>query len=198
MQNMTSETDPEETPISQIGEELKQGKIGIIPTDTQYGIVTSALKEDSIEKIYSLRKRNPEKPMIVLISDVSQIEDLGININPQQKQVLEKYWPNPLSIIIPVKNQELAYLHREKESLAFRMPQTDWLKKLLQISGPLVAPSANFEGEKPSSTIKEAQQYFQDQVDFYIDGGEMDNPPSTIIKLTDQGFEIIRQGAFRI
>jgi L-threonylcarbamoyladenylate synthase len=69
---------------------------------------------------------------------------------------------------------------------------------LLKISGPLVAPSANLEGEKPSATIEEAEKYFTDQVDFYLDDGDKTGRSSTIIKLLKDDFEIIREGDFKV
>ena len=183
---------------STIGKNLQHGQIAIIPTDTQYGIVTTVYNKYSVEKIYQLRKRSSDKPLIILISDISDINQLGISLSKQQLEILSKWWPNPLSIIIPVPNPELEYLHRGKKSLAFRLPKNDWLQELLKISGPLVAPSANFEGEAPSKNIAEAKKYFQDSVDFYLDFGVLNNPPSTIVKLENNTFEVIRQGALDI
>lgn len=184
--------------IKKIALSLKNGSIGIIPTDTQYGIVTSALKPESVEKIYSLRKRSSEKPMIILISQVTDVLDIGLRPTKEQLNLMQKVWPNPVSLILPVTKTNLIYLHRGKKSLAFRIPAIKWLKELLDISGPLVAPSANFEGEKPATTIDEAKNYFKDQIDFYLDGGELNNPPSTVISLINNKYNIIRQGSYKI
>lgn len=184
------------TDLTQLGERLSQGEIAVIPTDTQYGIVTSASRSQSVERIYQLRKRSGKKPMILLISQIEDIEKMGIQLNHAQKTLLAHHWPNPLSVIIPVENPKLEYLHRGMKSLAFRLPQPGWLQTLLQASGPLVAPSANFEGESPATTLEEARKYFGSQIDFYIDYGKLQNPPSTIIKMTGDQVEIIRQGAY--
>lgn len=184
--------------IKKIALSLENGSIGIIPTDTQYGIVTSALKPESVEKIYSLRKRSSEKPMIILISQVTDVLDIGLRPTKEQLNLMQKVWPNPVSLILPVTKTNLIYLHRGKKSLAFRIPAIKWLKELLDISGPLVAPSANFEGEKPATTIDEAKNYFKDQIDFYLDGGELNNPPSTVISLINNKYNIIRQGSYKI
>jgi tRNA threonylcarbamoyl adenosine modification protein (Sua5/YciO/YrdC/YwlC family) len=130
-----------------LAEQLKKGSIAIIPTDTQYGIVTTTTNQLAVEKIYQLRKRSSDKPLIILIENIEEIKKMGIKLNPQEESILKKLWPNPVSIIIPADNPELEYLHRGKKSLAFRLPNTPWLQNLLKISGPLVAPSANLEGE---------------------------------------------------
>lgn len=182
----------------ELGIALKNGSIAVIPTDTQYGIVTSALNPTSVERVYTLRKRSPEKPMIILISKIQQIQEMGITINPKQTEIMKKWWPNPVSLIIPVASPALKYLHRGKNSLAFRMPKDNWLQSLLEISGPLIAPSANWEGEIPATTIEEAKKYFGKEIATYVDNGKLNNPPSTIISLSNTALTVIRQGAFII
>lgn len=173
---------------------IKDGKVGVIPTDTIYGIVGSALKPDTVGKIYRLRKRTTDKPMIILISSLNDLNHFNIKLSDQQKKFLQKVWPNPLSVVLPVTDEKWKYLHRGTKSLAFRIPKDEWLLELLKQTGPLVAPSANFEGEKPSENIDEARGYFNDKVDFYIDGGQITARPSTLIQLTDKSVKILRAG----
>ena len=185
--------------INQIIKLLKVGKIGVIPTDTIYGIVGSALNPQTVEKIYQLRKRNLDKPFIILIGSMEDLEEFGIQLTKDQRNFLNSHWPNPLSIILPISGEKFKYLHRGKYSLAFRMPKDEKLLELLKKVGPLVAPSANFEGEKPSETIAEAKKYFGDSVDFYIDEGNKSVTASTLILLNSDGtFKIVRQGQYKL
>ncbi len=185
--------------INEIGNNLKQGGIGIIPTDTIYGIVGSALNPETIERIYELRKREKNKPMIILLSSLKDLERFEVRLSEKQEEFLEKNWPNSLSVVLSCESEKFKYLHRGKNSLAFRIPKDKFLLDLLSLSGPLVAPSANFEGEKPSEIIDQAINYFGKNVDFYIDGGKLVSTPSTLIKLNgDASFEIIRQGSYRL
>ena len=78
------------------------------------------------------------------------------------------------------------------------MPKDKSLLEILEKSGPLVAPSANFEGERPAETIEEAKKYFGSDVDFYIDGGKIISDPSTLVELQDGKWNIIRQGKYYI
>ncbi len=177
--------------IEQIIQLLKSGKIGVLPTDTIYGIVGSALKPEVVEEIYLLRKRSTDKPMIVLISRIADLEKFGIKITTKQKDFLKKTWPNPISIILPVFNDKFKYLHRGKNSLAFRIPKKEKILKILQETGPLVAPSANYEGEKPAENIEKAKQYFGESISFYIDEGKVVSKPSTIIELNPEGETVV-------
>lgn len=188
----------EEKKIQELGKKIKDGEIAVIPTDTIYGIVGSALLPKTVEKIYKLRKRNSSKPMIILIESEDQISEIGVKLNQEQIKTLLSLWPNPLSIVVDIKSQKLNYLHRGMNSIAFRMPDNEFLLKLLKVSGPIVAPSANFEGEAAALTQKDAEKYFKDSVSFYIDGGELNSKPSTVAKLEEDKLKVLREGAAKI
>ncbi|MCR4306106.1 MAG: L-threonylcarbamoyladenylate synthase [Candidatus Daviesbacteria bacterium] len=178
---------------------LKAGKIGVMPTDTLYGIVGSALNPGTVEEIYLLRQREKDKPFIILISSLDDLKKFEVNLTKEQKDFLEKNWPNPLSVILAVSSEKFKYLHRGKNSLAFRMPKDERLLGLLTQTGPLVAPSANPAGAKPAEEIEEARGYFGDDISFYLDEEKKKLTPSTIIQLYEDGTRItLRLGAFQV
>ncbi|MFA5368416.1 MAG: L-threonylcarbamoyladenylate synthase [Candidatus Paceibacterota bacterium] len=176
--------------IKEIGQGLKLGKIGVIPTDTIYGIVCSALNKKSVKKLYKIRKRSLEKPMIILISSIKDLELFDVKI---EKEIIKKYWPGKVSIIADYLGKNFTYLSRKEKSLAFRLPNNKLLINILKISGPLVAPSANTEGKKPAETIDQAIDYFGDIVDFYVDFGRLKSKPSKIITIKNKKIKIIRK-----
>lgn len=184
--------------IKDIIQTLKKGGIGVLPTDTIYGIVGSALNSQTIERIYKLRKRDTDKPMIILISSINELELFKTRLSSTNFNFLKKIWPNPISVILPCSESEFSYLHRNKKTLAFRVPNNKFLLEILKATGPLVAPSANFEGEKASINTEEAREYFKDGVDFYFDGGDLESEPSTLIELIDGKVNILRQGEYKI
>lgn len=184
--------------IKEIAGVLKNGGIAVIPTDTIYGIVGHAASKIAVERIYKLRRRTSSKPMIILAASVEQIADLGTKVTSKQKAIFKKLWPNPVSIVLDCPSRKLSYLHRGKKSLAFRIPNNEFLLSLLKLSGPLVAPSANFEGGKPAINIEEAKNYFKDSVPLYVDTGQLNSPPSTVVKLEKNKFILLRQGAAKI
>ncbi len=169
-------------------------KIGVIPTDTIYGIVCQALDAEMVERIYKIKGRQPEKPFIILISKIQDLELFGIFLTDEQIKILESLWPNKISIVLACQNDKYNYLHRGTNSLAFRLPKDDQLRRFLDKTGPLVAPSANPEGSKPAKTIAEARKYFGDKIDFYVNGGQIDSIPSALIKLEHNNFQILREG----
>ena len=170
---------------------LKDGGIGIVATDTIYGIVGQALNKSTVERIYKVKKRTPTKPFIILISSLSDLESFAIKIDERTKTILNSYWPGPVSVILDCTNDDFEYLHRGTHTLAFRMPAKPELHELIHITGPLVAPSANPEGLEPAVDIAAAIAYFDSTVDFYQEG-IVTTKPSRIVRITDAGEEVIR------
>lgn len=166
---------------------LKGSGVVVMPTDTLYGIVGKALNPSVVTRIYTIRKRNENKPCIVLIGNIDELKKFSINLSLEQEQKIKEYWPGPVSIILDCVNKEFEYLHRGSKTLAFRFPIQPELQNLLKEAGPLVAPSANLEGMLPALDIAEAKKYFRDLVDLYIDGGRIDGKASKIIKLEKDG-----------
>lgn len=181
-----------------IGSALKillEGGIGVIPTDTIYGIVGSALDSKTVEKIYKIRNRDLEKPLIILIGSIDDLQLFSINLDRKLQKILEKVWPGKISVILPCPLKKFFYLHRGKRFLAFRLPDDEKLLSLLEKTGPLVAPSANPEGFPPAETISQAKKYFGNTVDFYINGGKIKSAPSRIIQVKKRRISILRKGA---
>lgn len=191
-------TDLTNQDYSIISTTLKKGGIAVMPSDTIYGIFTSALNPQSVEKIYKIRKRDKNKAVIILISKISDLKKFNINITEQTKKFLKSHWPAPLTIVLDCPNPKFNYLHRGQNSLAFRIPKNDFLQKILTNSGPLIAPSANYSGENPSNNITQAKSYFGEEIDIYVSAGEISGEPSTIIKFDKDQIKIIRQGNLKI
>jgi L-threonylcarbamoyladenylate synthase len=173
-------------------QKLKKGSVAVMPTDTIYGILGSALDKKTVEKIYEIRQRNSQKPFIIFISSQEDLDIFKIKINKKIETVLKRVWPGKVSVILPCPSAKFHYLHRGTKSLAFRLPKNKKLLELLKYTGPLVAPSANPEGFPPAKTIAEAKKYFRKKVDLYVDGGEIESRPSRLIRFTNGEIEILR------
>lgn len=149
---------------------LQNGGVGVLATDTLYGLVGRASEKETVKRIYRLKHRKSTKPFIILISDYQDLARFEIFLSNEAIQGLSQYWPGPVSVILPCPAEQLAYLHRGGGTLAFRMPAKKTLRKLLRQTGPLVAPSANPESQAPAKTTVQARKYFGDTVDFYQAG----------------------------
>jgi len=166
---------------------LKNDGVGVIPTDTLYGLVGSAFSKKAINRIYKIKNRNKNKKLIILISSIRDLKKFKIKINKEEAKILKKFWPGRVSIILG--------------NIAFRLPKKKSLLKILRKTGPLVAPSANPEGKKPAENIKEAKEYFGpastqggNKIDFYLSGGTLKSKPSTLIRFDNNKLIVLRQG----
>lgn len=166
-------------------EVLKNGGVGIIPTDTIYGLVGRADLPDTVTRISQLKNRSDGKGFIVLISSIADLDLFGIKLSTEVSEFLNKYWPGKVSVVM-------------SPTLSFRLPDKKDLIEVLKQTGPLVAPSANLEGEPPAKNIDEARKYFGDKVDFYEDGGTLDSLPSTLVRIKDNKIEVLREGAVKL
>lgn len=170
----------------------------MIPTDTLYGLVGSALSPAAVERIYRLKGRDESKPFIILIGKTDDLKLFGIRVSVQEEKFLSRAWPGKVSVILPCRDENFSYLHRGWNTLAFRLPNDPQLNAFLLKTGPLVAPSVNPQGKSPAKTPEEAQAYFGNRVDFYLDGGERESPPSTIVAFEENALVVKREGAVDI
>lgn len=177
---------------------IRFGGVGIFPTDTLYGLVGLAMNKKTVERIYKTRQRNPEKPCIILISKIKDLELFGIKLGKFEKEFLKKYWPGAVSVVLDCASKKFSYLHRSTKTLAFRLPKKEFLLALLKKTGPLLAPSANPEGLAPALTIAQAKKYFGDEVDFYVNIGKLNKKPSTLVRIKNNQVEVLRQGSVKI
>ena len=174
---------------------IKDGGIGIIPTDTLYGIVGSAFLPDAVERIYKLKGRDYRKPFIVLISSIKAVERFGIALDGFSRTFLQEHWPGPVIVILSAPGGKFSYIHRGIKSIAFRLPDKGELIDFVKETGPLAAPSANPDGKTPARDIEEAKNYFGVEVDFYIDDGELDGSASKLVRIDGGTVEVLRKPA---
>jgi L-threonylcarbamoyladenylate synthase len=168
---------------------LKTGGIGVVRTDTLYGLVAVANNDVAVERVFATKGRANEKAPIVLISAMNQIFD---QIDTSVGDRLAQVWPGKNSIILPSRRAP-DWITRGNQSVAYRLPDSPELCALIDKTGPLVAPSANPEGLTPAMTIHQAENYFGDKVDFYVDSGEVtDDAPSKLFRFGQNGMERLR------
>lgn len=172
---------------------LKNGGVGVMPTDTVYGLVCSAFSKEALNRIYKLKGRDENKPPVIIISDISDLEKFEAKVSPAHQKIIEKYWPGKVTIIFEIPS-DLNYLDKGL-GLAVRLPADEKLREFLKQTGPLATTSANISGQLFAKNIEEARKYFGNAVDFYEDGGELNSAPSTLVRINGDKVEILRQGA---
>lgn len=180
--------------IAEIAGALLSGQVGVLPTDTIYGLAAAASDKKAVARIYELKNRE-EKPGTIVAASIDQLVSLGID--KKDIDLAYKYWPGAVSVVLPDDGPD--YLDLGGGSLAVRIPDSELLLKLLVLTGPLVTSSANLTRQPASNTVQEAWQYFGDKVDFYVEGGNLSgSQPSTVIRIDKNDIQVLRQGKVKI
>lgn len=180
---------------------IKNGGVGVIPTDTVYGLACSAFSATAVKRMFNVKSRSAGKPPVIILADLEDLDLFGVNLTPVERDFVNKYWPGAVTVILKIK-PELSFLDQGL-GLAIRLPADDDLRNILRLTGPLATTSANPQGQPPAKNIAEAKKYFgsvggEGGVDFYEDGGELDSAPSTLIRIKDDKIEVLREGAIKI
>ncbi len=174
---------------------LKNGELIIMPTDTIYGLVGDATNEDTINKVYEVKKRDKNKPLLILVSDLQMLKEYVAEISPLEKQVINKFWPGPLTIILKKNNKLSNSLTGGQYTLGIRMPNNENLRKLIKEFGkPIIATSANIAGEETITNIYMLEQAMKKEINMIIDGGTINSISSTIIKVENNKIIFLREG----
>ncbi|MBX6334276.1 L-threonylcarbamoyladenylate synthase [Candidatus Saccharibacteria bacterium] len=173
---------------------LAAGGIGVLPTDTIYGIIAPAGDKRAVARLYEIKKREG-KPGTVIAASEAQLIELGLDARIVSE--VAHLWPNPISIVVPV-DPELDYLDLGLKSIAVRIPADQTVRDFLLQVGPLLTSSANHPGQAPSFNVKQAREYFGEEVDFYVDGGERRGLASTVVRYQNGRFETLRQGPIAV
>lgn len=186
-QYFTSLDDPEVVQL------IQSGAVGVIPTDTVYGLVAAATNQIAVAKLYATKKRELP-PGTMIGASVEDFAELGFPHETLTK--VNHLWPAPLSVVLDAANVP-EYVKQQREALPVRIPNVPSLATLLQQTGPLMTTSANAPKQPTSTTVAMAKNYFGESIDFYVDGGDLSGrPPSTIIGINpDNTIEVFRQGA---
>ncbi len=175
---------------------LHRGGVGVMPTDTVYGLVCIAAQPAAVERLYRIKKRE-KKPGTIIAESIEQLTELGLK--KRYLTAVEQYWPGAVSVVIPSGDPKTEYLRQGVSGLAVRIVADKKLCKLLKQTGALVTSSANHPGERQANTIEQAMMYFKNDVDFYVDGGDRaKKKPSTLIRVIDDAVEVLREGAVTI
>lgn len=182
--------------IKKAGDILKAGGLVAFPTETVYGLGGNALDPQASMKIYAAKGRPSDNPLIVHIAELSKLADITTEIPEGAKILAEKYWPGPLTMILPKADIVPKETTGGLDSVAVRFPSDKIAQELIKAGGGFVAaPSANTSG-RPSPTMAEhVEEDLGDAIDMIIDGGQVGiGLESTIVDFTEDVPAVLRPG----
>ncbi|HMB00782.1 MAG TPA: L-threonylcarbamoyladenylate synthase [Spirochaetota bacterium] len=166
---------------------LQKGGIVALPTDTVPGLAVDPENSSAVARIYSLKKRAENKPLLYMTDSIPMLEQL-VFIPEQFRPLLDKYWPGALTVIFPLKEK--------KGTLGARIPAVPEIRDLIRLYGkPLAVTSANLSGTTPMQNIQDVKKKFRNKIDFYFDFPVKNSrTASTIVDISRKKMKILRQG----
>lgn len=187
---------PNQDAISQACSILRQGGLVAFPTETFYGLGADALNQKAIEKIFTLKRRNPASPLLILISHTRQLTHIVTEVPPQAQVLIDSFWPGPLTIIFKAQKDLPALLTGGTGTIGIRISSHPIAECLsYAYGGPLTATSANLSGGKNPVTAQDVWTQLGGGLDLILDGGQTGGTKgSTIIDVTSSPPRIVREG----
>ncbi|MFC0236822.1 L-threonylcarbamoyladenylate synthase [Fictibacillus phosphorivorans] len=179
---------------------INKNEVVAIPTETVYGLAGNARSDDAIKRIFEAKGRPSDNPLIVHISDNSQLEGLVSSVSHTAQKLMDAFWPGPLTIVLPKGENVSERVTAGLSTVAVRMPDHEIALAVIAASDvPLAAPSANLSG-KPSPTS--AQHVYEDlkgRIPGIVDGGSTGvGVESTVVECTDDLVTILRPGGITL
>ncbi|MBR4178554.1 MAG: threonylcarbamoyl-AMP synthase [Bacilli bacterium] len=172
---------------------LQNGKLAILPSDTVYGIFADATNYDAIKRVDEAKHSN--KPHLIVISSIDMLKEYVSEINELQEKIINKYWPNTLTILFKKNDKINDELTKGSEYIGIRMPKNDWLLRLIDEFGkPLISSSANITNEKVITNVKMLDKELKKSISYIYDDGDLSDIASTLIKVEDNKIIFLREG----
>jgi L-threonylcarbamoyladenylate synthase len=167
-----------------------------IPTETVYGIGVNPYSQEAVNKIFELKGRDEDKPLSILVSSYYELQKL--DIVSTIPEVVELYWPGPLTIVVETTKEFADGVGTKNPiSIGVRVPDNELAIELLKITGPLAVTSANRSGENDVTSNTEAEEIFGVSIAEYLEGTSVHGSGSTIIDFRIEGGEILREGPLK-
>lgn len=175
---------------------IKDGGIVAFPTETVYGLGADGLNPIAVAKIFETKKRPAFNPLIMHIAEKSDLKKLAVVENDRIEKLVDKFWPGPLTLVLPKLDIVPDIVTSGNPTVAIRMPDHPVALDLIKRSGtPIAAPSANRFGHLSPTEAAHVFQSIGDKVDLIIDGGKCHiGVESTIIQYVDGKFYLLRPG----
>ena len=182
--------------FSQAVKALRRGDVSVFPTETFYGLGADALNPAAVDKILSLKGRNSDSPIPLIVADRAMLEEVVREFPAVAQRLADRFWPGPLTLVLPANERLAAPLLNRDGGVGVRISSHPLARRLSRELGrPITATSANLSGQAPARTIAEALTYFSERLTVYLDGGVLAGKKgSTVIEVREGKLRTVREG----
>ena len=181
---------PDRAGLDEAAARLRSGLLVAFPTDTVHGVACRAHDEEALQRLFTLKGRPPERRVAWLISGLEQCRDLELQIDERAALLAERFWPGPLTLVLPRDAGD-------RSTLGVRVPDHATARAILERTGPLPTSSANPHGFPECLSTGDVQVAFAgaDLLDAVVDGTSPGGAASTVLELLPGAARVVRQGA---
>ncbi|BAD85137.1 putative translation factor Sua5p homolog [Thermococcus kodakarensis KOD1] len=174
---------------------ILEGKLVAFPTETVYGLGADALNEGAVRRIFEAKGRPADNPLIIHIASIDDLEKVAREVPEKAKLLAERFWPGPLTLVLPKREEVPLVTTGGLDTVAVRMPAHPIALALIRASTPLAAPSANISGKPSPTSAEHVIDDFYGKIEGIIDGGETwVGVESTVVDLTEEPPVLLRPG----
>ena len=191
---------PDTSDIQTAAALLKAGRLVAFPTDTVYGIGANVFSEEAVQQIYAVKKRDPDKPLQVLIAHRRSLRAIAGDQSEALNRLASEFWPGPLTLVMPAKRDFPRQVRCGGDTIGVRMPANNVALKLIEAFGrPIAATSANISGLPDPLNAGEVMEYLGGKVDLILDGGPTPGSiPSTVLDMSVHPPVVLRRGKLAV
>lgn len=174
---------------------IRSGEVVAFPTETVYGLGADAWNPSAISKVFEIKGRPSDNPLIVHVAETKQISDFTDSVPESAQLLIDEFWPGPLTIVFKKKAEVLDAVTAGLDTVAIRMPDHPLALELITGTGPLVAPSANTSGRPSPTKATHVREDFGEDFPVIEGGATMVGLESTVVDLTHSQPAILRPGS---
>ena len=185
---------PPSTAVAEAARALAEGWPVGIPTDTVYGLAADPFRPGATDRVFAAKRRPRDVSLPVLVTGEEQACTLATAVPESALSLMERFWPGPLTIVLPARPALDAYLGEDDLTVGLRCPAHPVPRGLCAVAGPLATTSANLHGQPTLVTAQEVSEAFGDAVPVVLDGGRCAGRPSTVVDCTGQEPKLLREG----
>ena len=181
---------------AQAAELIRRGDLVALPTETVYGLGADGLNPEAVAKIFQAKGRPQDNPLILHIADAAQIDDFCHHVPQSAYRLAEKFWPGPLTMVLPAKDCVPKCTTAGLPTVAVRCPDNVATRQIIRLAGvPIAAPSANISGKPSTTTAQHVLDDHNGKLPLIVDGGPCRvGVESTIVDLTEERPRLLRPG----
>jgi len=173
---------------------IRNSGLVAFPTDTVYGLATSAFSTTSIERLYVVKGRNQSKAIAVLLSSIEQLEQVAIDVPKNGRNLANNFWPGSLTLVLS-RHPSLPDILSNQPTIGIRIPDHPFALALINETGPLAVTSANITGQKSPTTAIEVHEQLNKKIHLIVDGGKTPGGiPSTVVDCITNDIKLLREG----